>query len=87
LGRLNRRFNGLVKTYTIQGVALNIMDDLVKHVTEKTGLSEEAAKEVVEVVLDYIKERLPEPIAGQIDGLLEGKGGGLMGGLGGMFRG
>jgi hypothetical protein len=51
------------------------MDQLVKLVSEKTGLSEEMSKKAVEVVLDYLKEKLPAPLAGQIDGLLEGSEG------------
>jgi hypothetical protein len=46
------------------------MDELVKLVAEKTGLSEEVSKQAVEVVLDFIKQRLPDPIAGQLDNLL-----------------
>lgn len=66
------------------------MDELVKLVSEKTGLSEEMSKKAVGVVLDYLKDKLPDPIAGQIDNLLEGSGGlgdvgDLAGGLGGLF--
>ena len=64
------------------------MDDLIKTVSEKTGLSEEMAKQVVDVVLDYVKDKLPDSIAGQVDSLLEGGGlnmGSLAGGLGGLL--
>jgi len=66
------------------------MDELVKTVSEKTGLPEEMAKQAVEVVLGYLKEKLPEPIAGQVDALLEGGEGGLdlgdlAGGLGSLL--
>jgi uncharacterized protein (DUF2267 family) len=60
------------------------MDELVKHVSEKTGLSEEMASGAVETVIDYLKERLPQPIAGQIDGVLSG---GASGGIGGLAQG
>ncbi|GAB4426736.1 MAG: hypothetical protein Kow0031_06590 [Anaerolineae bacterium] len=64
------------------------MDELVKLVSEKTGLPEAQAKVAVETVLAFLKERLPDPLAGQLDSVLEGKGAaGLMGGLGGMFGG
>lgn len=64
------------------------MDELVKLVSQKTGLPEAQAKVAVETVLAYLKEKLPEPLAGQLDSVLEGKGaGGLMGSLGGMFGG
>lgn len=62
------------------------MDELVKLVSEKTGLSEEMSKVAVETVLNYLKDKLPAPIAGQIDNVLEGKAdGGLAGGLGGLL--
>ncbi len=51
------------------------MDELVKLVSKKTGISEELAKTAVEVVLDYLKDRLPPPVAGQIDGIVSGGGG------------
>lgn len=53
------------------------MDELVKTVSEKTGLSEEMAKQAVDVVLDYVKDKLPDSMAGQVDALLEGGEGGL----------
>jgi len=61
------------------------MDELVKLVLQKTGLSEEMSKVAVVTVLDYLKKELPAPIAGQIDNFLEG--GGLAGGLGDMAEG
>ena len=66
------------------------MDELVKLVSQKTGLSEEMAKTVVEMVVGYLKEKLPGPIAGQIDSVLGGAGlaesaGDLAKGLGGIL--
>ncbi len=65
------------------------MDELIKQVSEKTGLSEEKSKIAVETVLNYLKDKLPDPIAGQIDNVLGGgEAGGLgdlAGGLGGLF--
>ena len=63
------------------------MDELVKLVSEKTGLSEDISQKAVDVVLNYIKDKLPAPIAGQIDGLLAGNGdaGGIAGAVGGLF--
>lgn len=66
------------------------MDELVKLVSQKTGLSEELSRKAVEVVIAYLKTKLPAPVAGQIDALLGGAGaagdlGGLMQGLGGML--
>jgi hypothetical protein len=50
------------------------MDELVKLVSQKTGISEEMARTAVETVIGYLKEQLPDPIAGQIDSLLGGGG-------------
>jgi uncharacterized protein (DUF2267 family) len=66
------------------------MDELVKLVAEKTGLSEDKAKVAVETVLGFLKDKLPGPIAGQIDSVLGGEGGapdlgGMAQSLGGMF--
>lgn len=66
------------------------MDELIKLVSQKTGLSEGMAKTAVETVIGYLKDKLPAPIAGQIDGVLGGGGmpkdlGGLAKGLGGIL--
>ena len=61
------------------------MDELVKLVSEKTGLSEEMAETTVKLVLDYVKEKLPAPVAGQLDAVLEGGSAADM--LGGLFGG
>ncbi len=46
------------------------MDELVKLVSQKTGLQEAQAKVAVETVIDYLKKKLPAPLAGQIDAVL-----------------
>lgn len=66
------------------------MDELVKLVSEKTGIPEDTAKTAVVTVLNYLRDKLPAPVASQIDNLLTG-GGGTSGlgdvaqSLGGMF--
>ena len=79
-----------------------MMDEVVKRISEKTGLSEEQARSAAETVVGFLKEKLPAPIAGQVDSYLGGSGeageanqGGDMlgqaqnalGNLGGMFGG
>jgi hypothetical protein len=57
-----------------------LMEELIKQVTAKTGISEEQAKSAVNTVLGFLKNKLPAPIAGQIEGVLVGEssaGGGL----------
>jgi uncharacterized protein (DUF2267 family) len=51
------------------------MDELIKRITEKTGISEDQARSAVNMVAGFLKERLPGPIAGQVDNLLSGGGG------------
>jgi uncharacterized protein (DUF2267 family) len=64
------------------------MDELVKIVADKVGISETQAKQAVETVLGFLKDKLPEPIAGQLDAALEGDLSGLgdlAGGFGKLF--
>ena len=64
------------------------MDELVKMVADKVGISETQAKQAVETVLGFLKDKLPEPIAGQLDAALEGDLSGLgdlAGGIGKLF--
>jgi len=73
------------------------MDELVKQVAERTGISESQAQTAVTTVLGFLKGRLPESLAGQLDGLigggasaaggLTGSAGDILGGLGGMLGG
>ena len=50
------------------------MDELVKLVSKKTGLSEKMAKVAVDTIVKFIKDKLPAPIAGQVDQALGGAG-------------
>jgi nucleoid DNA-binding protein len=65
------------------------MEELIELIVKKTGISEEIATKVVDMVLDFLKDKLPEPIAGQLDNLLSGEGiaDDLLGGLGSLFGG
>jgi len=74
------------------------MDELVKLVSQKSGISEDQARTAAHAVISFLKQRLPGPLAGQLDQFLggaapagpagaEGGLGGLVEGLGGMFGG
>jgi hypothetical protein len=70
------------------------MEQLIKSVSEKAGISPEQAQTAVATVVGFIKDKLPAGLAGQLDGLLAGGGmpnvgdiAGKLGGLGGMFGG
>ena len=60
------------------------MEELIKQVTAKAGISEDQARTAVSTVLDFVKQRLPAPIAGQIENAISGEGGGIGGTLGDM---
>lgn len=62
------------------------MDEVVKLVVQKAGISEAQAHTAVATVVGFLKERLPQPVAGQIDQFL-GAGGGAPAGLGDMAKG
>src|SRR4026207_732058 len=51
------------------------MDELIKRITEKTGISEDQARSAVNTVSAFLKEKLPAPLAGQVDNALSGAGG------------
>ena len=73
------------------------MEELIKQITERTGISEEQARTAVQTVLGYLQNNLPAGISDQLGGLLGGGAGGggnpsggvgdLLGGLGGMLGG
>lgn len=61
------------------------MDELIKMVTKKTGISETQAKQAVDVVIKFLKDKLPGPIASQLDAVLKGDLGSVTGALGGLL--
>ncbi len=66
------------------------MDELIKQVSERAGISEEQAKAAVEAVAGFLKERVPAPYNSYVDNFLGGdgeNGGGLLDTLSGTFGG
>jgi hypothetical protein len=61
------------------------MDELVKLIVKKTGISEDQARQAITVVADFLKQHLPAPIAAQVDGALKGGIPDVSKGLGGLF--
>jgi hypothetical protein len=61
------------------------MEDLVKAIAEKAGITEDQAKQALNTVIEYAKEKVPPAFQGMVDGLLKGEKPGLGGMLGGMF--
>lgn len=54
------------------------MDELINLVVQKTGMSQDNARQAVEVVINELKSRLPGPIASHLDSFLSG---GMSGGM------
>lgn len=48
------------------------MEELLKAVTEKTGLPADKAQGAIEAVLAFLKDKLPAPIAGQLENFIGG---------------
>jgi hypothetical protein len=70
------------------------MDEVVDLVAKRVGVSEDVARQAVNVVLGYLKGKLPQPVGSRIeDVLLTGESiddvsdlvGDLGGGLGGLL--
>jgi hypothetical protein len=59
------------------------MEELVKLVSQKAGITEQQAQTAVATVLDFVKAKLPPQFASQVDGVVSGKTD--LSGLGGMF--
>ena len=65
------------------------MDELVKVISERTGLPADQARGAAETAIDFIKGRLPEAMRGYVDtalnsGMIDdvaGQAGGMLGGL------
>ena len=60
------------------------MDQLVKMVAQRVGLSEDKARSAVETVVGFLKERAPGGLSGQIDALVGGGEGSTGGKVGDM---
>ena len=64
------------------------MDDLIKNISKKVGITEAQAQQAVDMVLSVLKDKLPPPVASQVEAVLTGDMGDLgdvLGGVGGLF--
>jgi hypothetical protein len=67
----------------------SIMDELVKQITERTGLPADQARAAAQTTVDFLKSKLPESMAGYVDmalnsGMIDdvaGQAGNMLGGL------
>jgi hypothetical protein len=68
-----------------------IMNELVSQIAQRTGISEDKARQAAEVAINFFKSKLPG-VGGQLDGVLHGGAAGsgavsekVQEGLGGVF--
>lgn len=66
------------------------MENIIKMITEKTGISEAQAKTAIETVVSFIKDKLPGGISQQVESVVNGGSigdiaDGLKDKIGGMF--
>lgn len=74
-------------------MSIEAMDELVRQVAEKVGISEDKARVAVETVVNFLKAKLPAPLAAHVDTALGAAApaianldvGGLASSLGGLF--
>jgi len=65
------------------------MDDLIKLITERTGLPADQARAAAQTTIDFLKQKLPESMRGYVDmalnsGMIDdvaGQAGNILGGL------
>jgi uncharacterized protein (DUF2267 family) len=71
------------------------MEELIRQVSQRSGISEDQARKAVDTVMNYMRDKLPASVSGTIDSAL---GGGanvagdvadtaqnVLGNIGGMF--
>lgn len=56
------------------------MEELIKQIVSKTGISEAQARSAAETVVGFLKSKLPDAVGGHIDSAL-GSAAGALGGL------
>jgi uncharacterized protein (DUF2267 family) len=71
------------------------MEELIRQVSERSGISEAQARKAVDTVMNYMRDKLPASVSGTIDGALGGSANvagdvadtaqNVLGGIGGMF--
>ena len=47
------------------------MEQIIKTITEKTGITEDQARQAVQATVDFIKSKIPPMFGSQLDRLLE----------------
>lgn len=55
------------------------MEELIKMVTQKVGISEGQAKSAVETVVSFLKDKMPAGIGSQVESFIGGNAGSMGG--------
>lgn len=55
------------------------MEELIKMVTQKVGISEAQAKSAVETVVSFLKDKMPAGIGSQVESFIGGNAGSMGG--------
>ncbi len=63
------------------------MDELVKLIEQRVGITEAQARQAAETAIEFLKGRLPGGLAGHVDDFIAGKGMPSAAGLMGSFFG
>ncbi len=62
------------------------MDNIVKMVTEKAGISEAQAQLAVDTVVSFLKDKMPAGVGSQVESFMKGGTGGALGDLAGGLK-
>jgi len=60
------------------------MEELIKMVTQKTGISEAQAKGAVDTVVSFLKDKMPAGIGSQVESFVKGNAGSIGGVVDGL---
>lgn len=63
------------------------MDQLITQLTQEAGLTEDQARQAVQIVLGFVRSNLPTSVASQIDNILSSRGVQGIGGITGQVQG
>ncbi len=63
----------LKSVYLFHTLKIKTMEELIKSISEKTGISADQAKTALNTVLGALKDKIPASLGGQLEDLLAGK--------------
>jgi hypothetical protein len=63
------------------------MNELIQNIVQRTGIGEDKARTVVDMVVNHLKGKLPGPISSQLDSYISGSGEGTKSSVTGVVSG